>query len=228
MSGLQASLLLVEDDLKLSHTLARGLEREGYAVDIANAGDTALERANAHDYDVVVLDVMLPGLGGHAVCQALRARDRWVPVLMLTALGEVADRIEGLDAGADDYLVKPFDFGELLARVRALIRRGPSERPAVIEVGDVSAAPQTRVVTRAGSSAELTAREFALLEHMLRRPGIVVSREQLLDHVWTPDYPGSRNVVDVYIGYLRRKLDRPELPRLIRTVRGKGFVLEAS
>lgn len=227
MSGLQAHrLLLVEDNLKLSRTLGRGLEREGYEVDLAHSGDTALAQASARDYDAILLDVMLPGLDGHAVCRALRSRDRWVPVLMLTALGEVPDRIQGLEVGADDYLVKPFDFGELVARVRALIRRGPSERPAVLEVGDLRADPFTRVVTRGDLEVELTTREFALLEFLLRRAGIVVSRAHLLDEVWADEAPGSPNVVDVYIGYLRRKLDGSGLSPLIRTVRGKGFVLE--
>jgi two-component system, OmpR family, response regulator len=219
-------LLLVEDDRKLARTLVRGLEREGYAVASAWTGDEALARAAERDYDVVVLDLLLPGTDGHAVCQALRRRDRWVPVLMLTALGAVEDRIRGLDAGADDYLVKPFDFGELLARLRALIRRGPLERPTAIEVGALNADPMTRIVTWAGSDTELTPREFQLLEFMLRRPGQLISRGQILAHVWAEDYDGSPNVVDVYIGYLRRKLERAGSPRLIRTVRGAGFVLE--
>jgi two-component system, OmpR family, response regulator len=219
-------LLLVEDDLKLARTLERGLSREGYAVDLARDGDDALAQADTRDYDIVVLDVLLPGADGPQVCRALRERDRWVPVLMLTALGAVEDRIRGLDTGADDYLVKPFDFGELLARLRALIRRGPSERPTTIEVGALRADPVTRVVTWSGHAAELTPREFQLLEFMLRRPGLLISRSQLLDHVWAEDYGGSPNVVDVYIGYLRRKLERPSLPKLIRTVRGAGFVLK--
>jgi len=219
-------LLLVEDDLKLAHTLERVLEREGYVVDLAHTGDDAIARADARDYDVVVLDLLLPGVDGYQVCRALRDRDRWAPVLMLTALGSVEDRISGLDTGADDYLVKPFDFGELLARLRALIRRGPSERPAAIEVGALRADPVTRVVTWSGHSAELTPREYQLLEFMLRRPGQLIPRAQLLDHVWAEDYSGSPNVVDVYIGYLRRKLETPSVPRLIRTVRGAGFVLQ--
>jgi two-component system, OmpR family, response regulator len=174
----------------------------------------------------VILDLLLPGVDGHEVCRALRARDRWVPVLMLTALGEVEDRIRGLDAGADDYLVKPFDFGELLARIRALLRRGPSERPAPIEVGELRADPLTRVVTWGGQSAELTPREYALLEFMMRRPGQVLTRSQLLEEVWSEEYEGSPNVVDVYVGYVRRKLERPSHSPLIRTVRGAGFVLE--
>jgi two-component system, OmpR family, response regulator len=220
-------LLLVEDDLKLARTLERGLAREGYAVELAHTADDALGAADAHAYDVVVLDVLLPGSDGHRVCRALREYDRWVPVLMLTALGDVSDRIRGLDSGADDYLVKPFDFGELLARLRALMRRGPTERPAAIEVGALRADPLTRVVTWCGHAAELTPREYQLLEFMLRRHGQLISRSQLISHVWAEDFSGSPNVVDVYIGYLRRKLERPSLPRLIRTVRGAGFVLEA-
>jgi two-component system, OmpR family, response regulator len=222
----QLRMLLVEDDVKFARTVARGLEREGYTVDLAHTGNEALAQAGAHDYDAVILDVLLPGIDGHTVCRTLRERDRWVPVLMLTALGEVADRIRGLDTGADDYLVKPFDFGELLARLRALIRRGPSERPRPMEVGQLHADPVTRVVTWAGHAAELTPREYELLTFMLRRPGELISRSQLLEQVWAEDYGGSPNVVDVYIGYLRRKLERPSLPRLIRTVRGAGFVLE--
>jgi two-component system, OmpR family, response regulator len=219
-------LLLVEDDLKLARTLERGLSREGYAVDLARDGDDALAHAAVRDYDAVVLDILLPGTDGHQVCRELRSRDRWVPVLMLTALGSVEDRIHGLDTGADDYLVKPFDFGELLARLRALIRRGPSERPSAIEVGALRADPATRVVSWSGHAAELTPREYQLLEFMLRRPRQVVSRSQLLDEVWSEGYSGSPNVVDVYIGYLRRKLEQPSLPPLIRTVRGAGFVLD--
>jgi two-component system OmpR family response regulator len=220
-----ARLLLVEDDLKLSRALSRGLEQEGYAVDRAPTAAEALARASERNYDAVVLDVMLPDRDGYAVCAELRERDATIPVLMLTALGAVEDRIRGLDTGADDYLVKPFDFGELLARVRALIRRGPSERPAAIEVGELRADPLTRIVTWGELSAELTPREFDLLEFLLRRPGLVVPRERLLEHVWGEDYDGSANVVDVYIGYLRKKLEGDQ--QLIRTVRGVGFVLEA-
>ena len=217
---------MVEDDLKLARTVRRGLEQAGYTVDLAHTGDEALAETAARDYDAVILDLLLPGMDGREVCRTLRSRDRWVPVLMLTALGEVGDRIRGLDAGADDYLVKPFDFGELLARIRALIRRGPSERPMPVEVDGVRADPLTRVVSRSGHDVELTPREYALFDFLLRRHGQVVSRSQLLDEVWAEGYDGSPNVVDVYIGYLRRKLDRPSLPPLIRTVRGAGFVLE--
>jgi two-component system, OmpR family, response regulator len=220
-------LLVVEDDTKLARALERGLQREGYAVDLAETGDDALSQASENDYDAVVLDVMLPGRDGFSVCRAMRSTERWAPVLMLTARDQVGDRIRGLDAGADDYLVKPFDFGELLARLRALIRRGPSERAPVLEVGDLHIDPAARVVTRAGREIELTVREFALLQFLAQRAGEVVSREQLLEHVWDSTEEGSTNVVDVYIGYLRNKVDRPFRGKMIRTVRGIGFMLEA-
>jgi two-component system OmpR family response regulator len=219
-------LLVVEDDAKLVRALERGFQREGYAVDVARTGDQALKLAIARDYDAVVLDVMLPGVDGFTVCRELRRKERWVPVLMLTARDEVRNRILGLDAGADDYLVKPFDFGELLARVRALIRRGPTERPPVLTVGDLRVDPATHVVTRAGREVELTVREFAVLHFLAQRAGEVVSREQLLEHVWDEGEDGSSNVVDVYVGYLRKKLEQPFGRELIRTVRGVGFRLE--
>ena len=220
-------LLLIEDDVKLVRALQRGLQREGYAVDLAGNGDEALAQARAYDYDALVLDVMLPGTDGFTVCRELRRSEQWVPVLMLTARDHVKDRIGGLDAGADDYLVKPFDFGELLARLRALIRRGPSERPSVIEIGDLRVDPAAHTVARAGREVELTPREFALLLFLARRAGEVVSRTELLEHVWDDAEDGSTNVVDVYVGYLRRKLEKPfRRRRLIRTVRGVGFMLE--
>jgi two-component system, OmpR family, response regulator len=219
-------VLLVEDDLKLAQAIKRGLEQEGYAVDVAYTGDEALAHADARDYAAIVLDLLLPGLDGRTVCKTLRERDRWVPVLMLTALGEVHDRIRGLDSGADDYLVKPFDFGELLARVRALIRRGPSERPTPLQVGGLRADPMSREISWEGHAVTLTPREFELLAFVLRRPGQVVARKQLLGHVWGEGYAGSPNVVDVYVGYLRRKLEHPQAPLRIRTVRGAGFMLE--
>ena len=219
-------LLVVEDDVKLARTLARGLTAEGFSVDLAHTGEEALAATLDHDYEGVVLDVLLPGTDGYAVCGALRERDRWVPVLMLTALGEVADRIRGLNTGADDYLVKPFDFGELVARLRALIRRGPTERPVPLVVGGLRADPATRMVSWDGSTSELTPREYDLLTFMMRRPGEVLSREQVLQNVWPAEPDPSPNLVDVYVGYLRRKLKADsELP-LIRTVRGVGFVLD--
>jgi two-component system, OmpR family, response regulator len=219
-------LLLVEDDAKLVRALERGLRREGYAVDVAATGDAGIAQATASEYDVVVLDVMLPGPDGFAVCRALREAERGTPVLMLTARTEVSDRIRGLDAGADDYLVKPFDFGELLARLRALVRRGPSERAPVLRVGDLQFDAQRRVVTQAGAPVELTTREFEVLELLARHAGRVVSRARLLEEIWTEEPEISPNIVDVYVGYLRRKLADPPGGRRIRTVRGVGFVLE--
>ena len=220
-------LLLVEDDAKLADAVCRGLRGEGYAVDHAADGEAALAGAHVSDYDAVVLDLMLPRRDGFDVCRTLRERGDGVPILMLTARARVDDRIRGLDAGADDYLAKPFDFGELLARVRALIRRGPSNRPAILRVGDLAVDPARHVVTRGGTPVELTAREFSVLEYLARHPGDLVTRADLLDHVWDANYEGSTNIVDVYVGYLRRKLEKPFGRPLIRTVRGAGFVLEA-
>jgi two-component system, OmpR family, response regulator len=216
-------LLLVEDDAKLARALRRGLRHHGYATDIVCDGDAALVNAAVHPYDAIVLDVMLPRRDGFEVCRTLRERECWTPVLMLTARNAVGDRIAGLDAGADDYLPKPFDFGELLARLRALTRRVPQERPVSLEVGDLRIDPAQHIVTHAGERLELTAREFAVLEYLARHAGQTVSRTELLDHVWDENHAGSTNVVDVYIGYLRRKLE-PSAP--IRTVRGVGFVLD--
>jgi two-component system OmpR family response regulator len=216
-------LLVVEDDVKLAEAMRRGLRHAGYAVDLATDGDAALRDAAVWPYDAIVLDVMLPVRDGLDVCRRLRERGCWAPVLMLTARGQVADRIGGLDAGADDYLVKPFDFGELLARVRALLRRAPEERPARLQTGDLVVDPATRVVTRGGVRIELTAREFAVLEYLARHAGEVVSRTALLDHVWDANFEGSTNVVDQYVGALRRKLGES----LIHTVRGAGYRLAA-
>jgi DNA-binding response OmpR family regulator len=220
-------LLLVEDDAKLVRALERGLRQDGYEVDVARTGPEALGHVARSAYDAVVLDVMLPGADGFAVCEAMRRDGVRTPVLMLTARTEVADRIRGLDAGADDYLVKPFDFGELLARLRAMLRRGSPEPSAVRTVGGLRIDRDRRLVTRGGRQVELTAREFAVLDCLASRAGSVVSRKDLLDQVWDPDYDGSPNVVDVYVGYLRRKLERQSDPALIHTVRGVGFVLEA-
>jgi len=219
-------LLLVEDDPKLAAAVARGLRVEGYAVDHVGDGDAALRQAAVYDYDAVVLDVMLPARDGLEVCRTLRERESPVPVLMLTARGQVADRVHGLDAGADDYLAKPFDFRELLARVRALVRRGPVRRAPRLRVGDLVVDTATHDVRRAGEAVALTAREFALLEYLTRHAGEVVTRAELIDHVWDANFEGSTNIVDVYVGYLRRKLERPFERALIRTVRGVGFKLE--
>ncbi|MEP6955102.1 MAG: response regulator transcription factor [Solirubrobacteraceae bacterium] len=220
-------LLVVDDDAKLSRAVGRGLRNEGYAVDVVGDGEAALMQAAVWDYDAIVLDVMLPRRDGFAVCRVLRERGCWAPVLMLTARGQVSDRIEGLDVGADDYLAKPFDFGELLARLRALTRRAPSDRPSRLEVGDLVVDPATHEVQRRGESVELTAREFAVLEFLARHPGEVISRAKLLEHVWDENFVGSTNIVDQYVGALRRKLEQPFGVPLIRTVRGVGFRLEA-
>jgi two-component system, OmpR family, response regulator len=216
-------LLVVEDDVKLATAVGRGLRHAGYAVDVAGDGEAALLQAAVWDYDAVVLDLMLPERDGLDVCAVLRERGCWAPVLMLTARGRVEDRIRGLDAGADDYLAKPFDFGELLARLRALIRRVPNERPAAIDAGELRVDPASRQVTLAGREIELTAREFAVLEMLARNAGDVVTRAQLLDHVWDMNFEGSTNIVDQYVGALRRKLGAT----LIQTVRGSGFRLAA-
>ena len=219
--------LIVEDELKMARALRRGLEREGHAVEVASDGEDGLHLARASEFDVIVLDVMLPVRDGFSVCRELRAAGVWTPVLMLTARDAVEDRIRGLDAGADDYLVKPFAFGELLARLRALIRRGPSDRPPVLEVGDVLLDPAAHTVARAGVAVELTTREFALLEFLMRHAGEAVSRTRILEQVWDVNYDGFSNVVDVYVGYLRRKLEEPFDRSLIRTVRGVGYALES-
>ncbi|MFN2617859.1 MAG: response regulator transcription factor [Thermoleophilaceae bacterium] len=219
-------LLLVEDEPKMAQAIARGLRGEGYAVDVAGDGDQALLNARVYDYDAVVLDVMIPGPDGFEVCRTLRKEDRWPPVLMLTARDQVEDRVQGLDVGADDYLVKPFAFRELLARLRALVRRQPSDRPSVLRVDDVALDPATHTVTRDGQQVDLSPREFSLLEYLMRHPDEVVSRTRLLEHVWDQNHYGSTNVVDVYVGYLRRKLERPFGRELIRTVRGVGYSLE--
>jgi two-component system OmpR family response regulator len=220
-------ILVVEDEVKMSRLLRRGLEREGYAVDVADDGDDALSQATEYDFDAIVLDVMIPGRDGFEVCRELRARGRWSPVIMLTARDAIEDRVQGLDAGADDYLAKPFAFEELLARLRALVRREPKERPASISVRDIVLDPAAHSVARAGSPVDLSTREFALLEFMMRRAGEVVTRTDLLEHVWEYNYAGGSNVVDVYVGYVRRKLGATADDPIIRTVRGKGYVLEA-
>lgn len=220
-------LLVVDDDVKLLRAVARGLRNEGYAVDVAADGDAALMQAAVWEYDGIVLDVMLPRRDGLEVCQLLRERGCWAPVLMLTARGQISDRIAGLDVGADDYLSKPFDFGELLARLRALTRRAPPQRPSRLQVGDLVVDPATHEVQRLGEPVRLTAREFSVLEFLARHPGEVISRTTLLEHVWDENHLGSTNIVDQYVGALRRKLEVPFDRPLIRTVRGVGFRLEA-
>ena len=218
-------LLVVEDELKMAGLLVRGLREDGHAVDVARTGDDALWMGQAVEYDAVVLDLMLPGLDGVSVCRAWRENGVWTPVLMLTARDGVEDRVAGLDAGADDYLRKPFSFAELNARLRALARRGVSERPAVVEVGDLRLNPATRQVWRGAVEIELSTKEFALLDTLMRRAGLVLSRLQLLEHAWDYAYENRSNVVDVYIRYLREKVDRPFGRESIETVRGAGYRL---
>jgi two-component system OmpR family response regulator len=213
--------LVVEDQPKLASLIQRGLSEEGYAVDVAPDGPQAIVRATATEYDVIVLDVMLPGLDGFEVCRRLRAQTVQSPVLMLTARDGVDDRIAGLDLGADDYLTKPFAFEELVARLRALTRRGALERTPVLEVGALRLDPRTKQVWRGDDEVELSAKEFALLETFMRHPGQVLSRFELLEHAWDFAYENRSNVVDVYVRYLRQKLGASE----IETVRGAGYRL---
>jgi two-component system OmpR family response regulator len=220
-------LLVVEDEPKLLALLERGLREEGHVVDTAARGDDALWMAGSGVYDAIVLDVMLPGLDGFGVCRELRARDLWTPVLMLTARDATDDRISGLDAGADDYLVKPFAFGELLARLRAIVRRAPVERPVDLLVGDLRLDPAAHRAWRGETELELSAREYALLELFMRRAGTVLSRVQLLDGAWDMSFESQSNVVDVYVRYLREKIDRPFGVQSLETVRGVGYRLRA-
>jgi two-component system, OmpR family, response regulator len=218
-------VLVVEDETRMAALLKRGLEEEGYAVDVAPDGPEGLWLATEHDYGVILLDAMLPGIDGFEVCAKLRVLGKWAPVVMLTARDSIEDRVRGLDAGADDYLTKPFAFAELLARVRALLRRGNPERPSVLSVGDLHLDPAAHRVTRAGNEIDLTAKEFALLELLMRHSGHVLSRDRILEHVWDFAYVAGSNVVDQYVGYLRRKLDRPFGRDDIETVRGAGYRL---
>ena len=218
-------LLVVEDELKMAGLLVRGLREDGHAVDVARTGHDALWMGQAVSYDAVVLDLMLPGLDGVSVCRAWRENGVWTPVLVLTARAGVEDRVAGLDAGADDYLAKPFSFAELNARLRALARRGVSERPAVVKVGDLRLDPATRQIWRGDVEIQLSTKEFALLDTLMRRAGLVLSRLQLLEHAWDYAYENRSNVVDVYIRYLREKVDRPFGRESIETVRGVGYRL---
>ena len=221
-------ILIVEDEAKMASLLRRGLGEEGLSADIAASGEEALWMARAVEYDAIVLDLMLPGIDGVEVCRRLRSDAVWSPVLMLTARTAVADRVVGLDSGADDYLPKPFAFEELLARLRALVRRGPTERPAVLRVGDLSLDPAARLVRRGDTPIALSTKEFALLETFMRRPGRLLSRFDLLEHAWDGEYENRSNVVDVYVGYLRDKIDRPFGQNSIETVRGAGYRLRAA
>ena len=220
-------VLVVEDERKLGELLRRGLGEEGYAADLADRGEEALWMAQAVSYDAIVLDVMLPGADGFEICRRLRGNGVWSPVLMLTARDAVDDRVSGLDAGADDYLAKPFAFEELLARLRALTRRAPTERPPVLEVGDLRLDPASHNAWRGDQDLVLSAKEFALLELFMRRPGLTLSRTQLLDGAWDMAFESRSNVIDVYVRYLREKIDRPFGRDSIETIRGVGYRLRA-
>lgn len=220
-------VLVVEDDVKMAGLIRRGLREEGLNADVAIKGEDALWMAGATEYDAIVLDVMLPGIDGFETCRRLRADGVWSPVLMLTARDGVDDRIAGLDGGADDYITKPFSFGELLARLRALARRGRIEQSVVLRVGDLTLDPAGRRVRRGDQDVELSAKEFSLLETFMRRPGEVLDRFHLLEHAWDYAYQNRSNVVDVYVRYLREKVDRPFGRASIETVRGAGYRLRA-
>jgi two-component system OmpR family response regulator len=218
-------VLVVEDDVPMAAAIRRGLRAEGLTADIATRGEDALWMAGSTEFDAVVLDVMLPGIDGFETCRRLREDGIWTPIVMLTARDAIEDRVNGLDQGADDYLTKPFSLAELLARLRALARRGPVERPTELSVGDLRMNPATRRVFRGDTEIELSTKEFALLETFMRRPGEVLSAYQLLEHAWDYDYENRSNVVQVYIRYLREKVDRPFGAESIQTVRGAGYRL---
>ena len=220
-------ILVVEDAEKLARSLGRGLEAEGYAVDLVFDGLTARRRIIAREeaYDLVVLDVMLPGVDGFTICREVRARGATMPILLLTAKDTTGDKVTGLDSGADDYLVKPFAFEELLARIRTLLRRPANALPTELVVGDVVLDPASRTARRGDEQIDLTTREFSLLELLLRHAGRVLSRDTILDHVWDESFDSFSNVVDVHVGNLRRKIDRPGEPSLIETVRGVGYTV---
>ena len=220
-------VLVVEDEQRLAAAVRRGLNAEGFVVDLAHDGVDGLHLARQGGYDAVVLDLMLPGLSGYKVCERLRAERNWVPVLILSAKDGEYDQADGLDLGADDYLTKPFSYVVLAARLRALLRRGARPRPAVLAAGDLYLDPASRAVRRGEVGIELTPREFALLEYLIRRPGQVVPKAELLDHIWEPDSVADLNVVEVYAGYLRRKIDVPFGRNALQTVRGAGYRLAA-
>jgi two-component system OmpR family response regulator len=220
-------ILVVDDEVRLAEGLRRGLEAEGFAVDVAHTGTDGLWYARENEYSVILLDIMLPGMSGYRVCQSLREDGNWTPVLMLTAKDGDWDQVEALDTGADDYLSKPFSFVVLVARIRALMRRGASERPTILEAGDLRVDPASRAVWRGEVRIDVTAREFAVLEYLIRNRGNVVSKRDVLAGVWDFDFEGDPNIVEVYIRHLRNKLDRPFGRESIETMRGAGYRLAA-
>jgi DNA-binding response OmpR family regulator len=220
-------VLVVEDEKRLAAALRRGLEADGFAVDVSLDGNDGLWMAREHEYDAIVLDIMLPGMNGYKVCATLREEGVWTPILMLTAKDGEWDEVEALDTGADDFLTKPFSHAVLVARLRALLRRGARERPTVLEAGDLRLDPAGRRVWRGDVEIEVTAREFALLDFLMRRRGEVVSKRDILEHVWDYDFEGDPNIVEVYVRHLRNKIDRPFDRNAIETVRGSGYRLDA-
>lgn len=220
-------ILVVEDEVNLARTIQQGLQDEGFSVDIVHDGEEGLWAATEQAYDLVILDLMLPKLNGYRVIERLRGRGIWTPILMLTAKDGDHEQADALDLGADDYLTKPVSFVVLLARIRVLLRRIVNERPAVLTVGSLSLDPATRTVTRGGEPIDLTPREFALLEFFMRHPGVVLTKSELLDHVWDTNFEGPLNVVEVYVGYLRKKIDAPFAVTSLVTVRGFGYRLDA-
>ena len=223
--GLTMRILVVEDSPKMASLLRRALSEEGYAVDVLGNGVDAVWLATEQSFDAIVLDVVLPDIDGFEVCRRLRRADRWAPLLMLTARDDVSDRVRGLDAGADDYLTKPFAFEELFARVRSLVRRGPRERSPILEIDDLVLDPAEHSVRRGSEPVNLTPKEFALLQYLMRHPGEALTRPRLLEHVWDFAFDGDPNIVDVYVGYLRDKIDRPFGRASVETVRGIGYRL---
>jgi two-component system OmpR family response regulator len=221
-------LLVVEDEQRLAAGLRKGLEAEGFAVDVVYNGTDGIWMARENPFDAIILDVMLPGANGYQVCRTLRSEGNWTPILMLTAKDGVWDEVEGLDTGADDYLTKPFSYAVLIARLRALRRRGVRARPTVLEAGDLRLDPAARRVWLRGEQIELTRREFAVLEYLLRHPDEVMSKRDILDHVWDFDFDGDPNIVEVYVRRLRTKLHRPGDGAVIETVRGAGYRLVAA
>lgn len=221
-------ILLVEDEPDAAQMLAKGLREQSYAVDVAMDGEAAIYQASVNDYDLVILDVMLPLKNGFEVCREMRAEGLTFPILMLTARDAPPDRVAGLDIGADDYLIKPFDFHELLARLRALLRRGPTLRPETVRIDDLSIDTRARKVRRGGRQIELTAKEYALLEYLARRAGEVVSRAEIAEHVWEENFDPFSNLIEVYVQRLRRKIDDGREPKLLRTRRGEGYILDSA
>jgi two-component system OmpR family response regulator len=220
-------VLIVEDDVRMAAAIRRGMQAEGAVADVATTGEDALWMAAATQFDAVVLDVLLPGVDGFETCRRLREDGVWAPIIMLTARDAIQDRVQGLDQGADDYLTKPFSLAELMARLRALARRGPVERPPVLQVGELRLDPATQQAWRGEEELPLSPKEFTLMETFMRRPGEVLSRYQLLEHAWDYDYENRSNVVEVYVRYLREKVDRPFGVKSLETVRGSGYRLRS-